>query len=41
MLEGNLQKALLTWQKGLDIVHFAGPTLYAYRGECYRLNGDK
>jgi tetratricopeptide (TPR) repeat protein len=40
MLEGNLQKALQTWKRGLDIVHFAGPTLYAYRGECYRLLGE-
>ena len=41
MFEGNLQKALQTWKQGLDIVHFAGPTLYAYRGECHRLMGNK
>ena len=40
MFQGDLEKAQQTWKDGLEIVGFAGPTLYAYRGECHRLMGN-
>ena len=39
MLRGNLLQAQKTWKKGLKLSGFAGPTLYVYRGECYRRQG--
>jgi tetratricopeptide (TPR) repeat protein len=40
MLRGNLLQAQKTWKKGLKLSGFAGPTLYVYRGECYRRQGQ-
>ena len=40
MFQGDLEKAQQIWKEGLEIVGFAGPTLYAYRGECHRLMGN-
>ena len=40
MLQGELREAQTIWKKGLSVTRFAGPTLYAYRGECYRRQGD-
>lgn len=39
MLRGDLRQAQKTWKKGLALTGFAGPTLYVYRGECYRRQG--
>ena len=40
MLQGDLQAAQRVWKEGLAVTRFAGPTLYVYRGECYRRQGD-
>lgn len=40
MLQGDLAQAQKTWEQGLSITGFAGPTLYVYRGECFRRQGD-
>jgi tetratricopeptide (TPR) repeat protein len=40
MLQGDRQEAQRIWAKGLTITMCAGPTLYVYRGECYRRQGD-
>jgi tetratricopeptide (TPR) repeat protein len=40
MLQGELAQAQRIWQQGLSITRFAGPTLYVYRGECSRRQGD-
>lgn len=40
MLQGELETAQRTWREGLSVTRFAGPTLYVYRGECYRRQGD-
>ena len=40
MYQGLEQEALETWKTGLSIVGFAGPTLYAYRGECQARLGN-
>lgn len=39
MLQGKLESAQRIWSEGLEITKFAGPTLYVYRGECYRRQG--
>lgn len=39
MLQGDLNQAQRTWQEGLSFTG-PGPTLYAYRGECHRRQGD-
>lgn len=40
MLQGELAQAQRIWKQGLSITRFAGPTLYVYRGECFRRQGD-
>ncbi|MBI3783604.1 MAG: hypothetical protein HY270_09395 [Deltaproteobacteria bacterium] len=40
MLQGDRRAALKIWKKGLEMTGFAGPSLYIYRGECYRLEGE-
>ena len=40
MYQGKEREALQTWEQGLEIVQFAGPTLYAYRGECQARLGN-
>jgi tetratricopeptide (TPR) repeat protein len=40
MLQGDLREAQEIWDKGLRVMGFAGPTLYVYRGECYRRQGE-
>ena len=39
MLRGDRKRALETWDEGLAVTHFAGPTLWAYKGECLRREG--
>ena len=39
MFQGEEEEAIEIWKKGIEIVKFEGPTLYAYRGECLRLLG--
>jgi tetratricopeptide (TPR) repeat protein len=39
MLQGDLREAQTTWKKGLSVA-CAGPTLYVYRGECFRRQGE-
>jgi tetratricopeptide (TPR) repeat protein len=39
MFQGDLRQAQDIWDRGLSITHWAGPTLYVYRGECYRRQG--
>ena len=41
MLQGELEEAQKIWNKGLSITRNAGPTLYVYRGECYRRQGER
>ncbi|MDX2166786.1 MAG: tetratricopeptide repeat protein [Deltaproteobacteria bacterium] len=41
MLQGDLAGAQRTWEEGLRINRVAGPTLFVYRGECYRRQGDR
>jgi len=42
MLQGDLATAQKTWTEGLELSGgFAGPTLYVYRGECYRRQGEE
>lgn len=41
MLQGELGEAQKIWKKGLSITGCAGPTLYVYRGECYRRQGER
>jgi tetratricopeptide (TPR) repeat protein len=38
MLQGELDEAQRTWKEGLAVTR-AGPTLYVYRGECFRRQG--
>lgn len=40
MFQGELSEAQKIWQKGLRLTGFPGPTLFVYRGECYRRQGD-
>lgn len=41
MLQGNLRRAQEIWKKGDSLTEGApGPTLYVYRGECYRRQGE-
>ena len=40
MLRGRLADAQTTWSEGCRVSGCPGPTLYAYRGECYRRQGD-
>lgn len=41
MLQGDLQRAQKIWSDGLARTHpVPGPTLYVYRGECYRRQGE-
>lgn len=41
MLQGNLRQAQEIWKKGDSLMDGApGPTLYVYRGECYRRQGE-
>jgi tetratricopeptide (TPR) repeat protein len=41
MLQGDLQQAHKIWERGLSRTHpVPGPTLYVYRGECYRRQGE-
>jgi tetratricopeptide (TPR) repeat protein len=39
MLQGDLRGAQKIWKKGVSLA-CAGPTLYVYRGECYRRQGN-
>ncbi len=40
MLQGDLVQAQKIWERGLSRTHrVPGPTLYVYRGECYRRQG--
>lgn len=39
MLQGDLDRAQKTWRQGLSLTG-PGPTLFVYRGECYRRQGD-
>ena len=41
MLQGELDEAQQTWRQGLRAAGCAGPTLFVYRGECYRLQGQR
>lgn len=38
MLQGDLEGAQSAWSRGLKLVH-PGPTLFVYRGECFRRQG--
>lgn len=40
MLQGDLREAQKIWAKGISVTDFAGPSLYVYRGECYRRQGE-
>ncbi len=40
MFQGELREAQKIWARGLSINQWAGPTLYVYRGECYRRQGE-
>jgi tetratricopeptide (TPR) repeat protein len=40
MLQGELAEAQTIWRRGLSITGCAGPTLYVYRGECHRRQGQ-
>jgi tetratricopeptide (TPR) repeat protein len=40
MLQNDLDGAQRIWAEGLQLNPVAGPTLYIYRGECYRRQGD-
>lgn len=40
MLQGDLAEAQRIWAEGLTATGCAGPTLYVYRGECYRRQGE-
>jgi tetratricopeptide (TPR) repeat protein len=41
MLQGDLRHAQEIWERGLSRTdRTPGPTLYAYRGECYRRQGE-
>jgi tetratricopeptide (TPR) repeat protein len=41
MLQGDFQEAHRIWERGLSRTHWEpGPTLYVYRGECYRRQGE-
>jgi len=41
MLQGDLRRAQKIWEQGLARTHpVPGPTLYVYRGECYRRQGE-
>jgi tetratricopeptide (TPR) repeat protein len=40
MFQGRLQKAQDIWREGVATINFVGPTLYVYRGECYRRQGE-
>lgn len=40
MLQGELRQAQEIWREGLSATRCAGPTLYVYRGECYRRQGE-
>jgi tetratricopeptide (TPR) repeat protein len=41
MLQGDLRQAQQIWARGLSRTHpVPGPTLYVYRGECYRRQGE-
>ena len=40
MLRGKLREAQQTWARGVAVAGSPGPTLYVYRGECYRRQGE-
>jgi tetratricopeptide (TPR) repeat protein len=40
LLQGDFRRAQEIWAEGLSITRWAGPTLYVYRGECYRRQGE-
>lgn len=40
MFQGDLRQAQRIWDRGLSITRWPGPTLYVYRGECYRRQGE-
>jgi tetratricopeptide (TPR) repeat protein len=40
LLQGHLVEAQRIWSEGLSRNNFVGPTLYVYRGECYRRQGE-
>jgi tetratricopeptide (TPR) repeat protein len=41
MFQGDLRQAQKIWKRGLSRTHrVPGPTLYVYRGECYRRQGE-
>ena len=40
MLQGDLREAQRIWARGCEVMRFEGPTLYAYRGECHRRQGN-
>jgi len=39
MFQGELREALDVWQEGVRVMHFEGPTLFVFRGECHRRLG--
>jgi tetratricopeptide (TPR) repeat protein len=40
MLQGRLGEAHEIWEQGNSVMGFRGPTVYVYRGECYRRQGE-
>ena len=40
MLQGRLAEAHDIWERGDSVMHFRGPSVYVYRGECYRRQGN-
>jgi tetratricopeptide (TPR) repeat protein len=41
MFQGDLREAQKIWKRGVSRMHrVPGPTLYVYRGECYRRQGE-
>jgi len=40
MFQGRLAEAHDIWEHGDSLMHFRGPSVYVYRGECYRRQGN-
>ena len=40
MLQGRFAEAHEIWEHGDSIMGFRGPTVFVYRGECYRRQGE-
>ena len=41
IMEGQLERGLATFDRGIEVIGFAGPTLFAYRAEAHRIRGDR